>query len=55
MPGVGDVYYEADPDQWTNDFSKRKIYTNKTTTENFIKNIDGKNGGFAGASVIGPE
>ena len=55
MPGVGDVYYEADPNQWTDDYSKRKIYTNKSTTENFIKNTDGKNGGFEGASVIGPE
>ncbi len=52
--GSGDVYYEG-TDQWSDDFSKRKIYTNKSTTETFIGNIDGKNGGFAGASVVGPE
>jgi hypothetical protein len=54
MPGVGDVYFEG-VDQWSDDFSKRKIYTNKSTTEDLLVNTDGKNGGFEGASVVGPE
>ncbi len=52
--GSGDVYYEG-TDQWSAVFSNRKIYTNKSTTEAFIANTDGTNGGFEGASVVGPE
>tara|TARA_B100000686_G_scaffold134932_1_gene142091 strand:+ start:730 stop:930 length:201 start_codon:yes stop_codon:yes gene_type:complete len=55
MPGVGDVYYEGSDGQWSDDFSKRKIYTNKSTTQALFTNNDGKNGGWTGATVVGPE
>ena len=46
-----DVYY-VEGNRWSDDFTDRKIFTNKTTAQNLIKNPDGKNGGFANASVV---
>ena len=46
-----DVYY-VEGNRWSDDFADRKIFTNKTTAQNLIKNPDGKNGGFANASVV---
>ena len=44
-----DVYY-VEGNRWSDDFADRKIFTNKTTAQNLIKNPDGKNGGFANAN-----
>lgn len=46
-----DVYY-VEGNRWSDDFADRKIFTNKTTAQNLIKNPDGTNGGFANASVV---
>ena len=46
-----DVYY-VEGNRWSDDFADRKIFTNKTTAQYLIKNPDGKNGGFANASVV---
>ncbi len=49
--GIGDVYYEG-TNLWTETYASRKQYTNKSTADAKIVNTDGKNGGFAGASVV---
>jgi hypothetical protein len=46
-----DVYH-IDGDQWSDNFSNRKIYTSKTSADTLIVNLDGKNGGFKNATVI---
>ena len=45
------VYWEGG-NRWSDDFSKRKTYVNKTTADNKILNPDGTNGGFTGAVVV---
>ena len=53
-PGIlvpGDVYWTGGS-QWSDDFSKKKTYANKSTADNKIKNPDGLNGGFNKAVVV---
>ena len=47
-----DVYYTGADQKWTDDYSARKQYTNKTTTQAMLNNPDGTNGGWVGASVV---
>jgi|TARA_B100002019_G_scaffold228934_1_gene202292 hypothetical protein len=47
-----DSYYTGAGGKWTHDYSARKQYTNKTTTEAMLNNPDGTNGGWVGASVV---
>ncbi len=47
-----DTYYTGANGQWTDDYSSRKKYTNKTTTQAMLNNPDGTNGGWVGASVV---
>jgi len=47
-----DTYYTGADGQWTDDYSQRRQYTNKATTEAMLNNPDGTNGGWVGASVI---
>ena len=47
-----DSYYTGADAKWTSDYSSRKQYTNKSTTEAMLVNNDGRNGGWVGASVI---
>ena len=49
--GIGDVYYTGGL-LWDQDYSKRKVYSAKSTADARIVNTDGTNGGFAGASVV---
>ena len=49
--GIGDIYYTGGS-LWDEDYAKRKQYTNKATADAKIVNNNGKNGGFAGASVV---
>lgn len=49
--GIGDVYYTGGL-LWDQDYSKRKVYSAKSTADARIVNTDGRNGGFAGASVV---
>ena len=46
-----DVYWTGGS-QWSDDFSKKKTYVNKSTADNKIKNPDGLNGGFNKAGVV---
>ena len=45
------VYWEGG-DRWTDDFSKRKTYVNKSTADAKVSNVDGKNGAFATSTVV---
>lgn len=47
-----DSYYTGADQKWTDNYSDRKQYTNKTTTQAMLNNPDGTNGGWVGASVI---
>tara|TARA_Y100001963_G_scaffold91343_1_gene125868 strand:- start:424 stop:612 length:189 start_codon:yes stop_codon:yes gene_type:complete len=47
----GDVYWTGGSN-WSDDFSKKKTYVNKSTADNKIKNPDGLNGGFDNAVVV---
>ncbi len=47
----GDVYWTGGVN-WSDDFSKKKTYVNKSTADNKIKNPDGLNGGFDNAVVV---
>ena len=49
--GIGDVYFKGSS-TWTETYADRKQYSSKTTADNTILNPDGKNGGFAGATVV---
>ena len=49
--GIGDVYYTGGL-VWDQDYSKRKVYSAKSTADARIVNTDGRNGGFSGASVV---
>jgi len=49
--GIGDVYYTGGL-VWDQDYSKRKVYSAKSTADARIVNTDGTNGGFSGASVV---
>jgi hypothetical protein len=49
--GIGDVYYTGGL-LWDQDYSKRKVYSAKSTADARIVNTDGRNGGFNGASVV---
>ncbi len=37
---------------WSDDYSNRKIWETNTTPTNMMINSDGKNGGWAGASIV---
>ena len=52
LDSTKDVYYTGANQKWTDDYSARKQYTNKTTTQAMLKNPDGTNGGWVGASVV---
>ncbi len=43
------LYYEGGVD-WTDDYSKRKVYSSDPTSS--LDNSKGNNGGFNGASVV---
>ena len=49
--GIGDVYYTGGL-VWDQDYSKRKVYSAKSTADARIVNTDGTNGGFNGATVV---
>ena len=49
--GIGDEYYTGGL-LWDQDYSKRKVYSAKSTADARIVNTDGRNGGFNGASVV---
>ncbi len=49
--GIGDIYYTGGS-LWDEDYANREQYTNKSTADAKIGNTNGKNGGFAGASVV---
>ena len=49
--GIGDVYYTGGL-LWDQDYSKRKVYSAKSTADARIVNNDGTNGGFSGATVV---
>ena len=49
--GIGDIYYTGGS-LWDEDYAIRKQYTNKSTADAKVVNTNGKNGGFAGASVV---
>ena len=37
---------------WSDDYSDRKTWSSRTTPTNLMKNTDGTNGGWQGASVV---
>ena len=47
----GKVVYWTGTNVWSDDPEKR-TFLDKEVAENMIKNLDGKNGGFAGSEVI---
>ena len=47
----GDVYWTGGSN-WSDDFSKKKTYVNKSTADAKLVNTDGKNGGFDDAVVV---
>ena len=44
--------YHVDKDQWSDNFSERKVYTSKESTDAMLPNPDGTNGAFKNATVI---
>tara|TARA_B100000287_G_scaffold11475_1_gene11609 strand:- start:5514 stop:5702 length:189 start_codon:yes stop_codon:yes gene_type:complete len=48
----GDVYWTGGS-SWSEDFSKKKTYVNKSTADAKLVNTDGRNGGFKNATVVG--
>ena len=46
-----DVYH-VDGDQWSDNFSERKVYASKASADAMLPNPDGTNGGFKNATVI---
>ena len=48
----GKTVYWTGGSHWSDDISKKKTYVNKGTADSKIVNTDGKNGGFAGSSVV---
>jgi len=44
--------YHVGADQWSDDFSERKVYSTKAKADAMIPNVDGKNGGFKNATVV---
>ncbi len=48
----GKTVYWTGGSHWSDDISKKKTYVNKGTADAKIVNTDGKNGGFAGSSVV---
>tara|TARA_B100002019_G_scaffold209999_1_gene182600 strand:- start:1912 stop:2106 length:195 start_codon:yes stop_codon:yes gene_type:complete len=44
--------YHAGGNQWSDDYSERKIYTSKAKADAMLPNPDGTNGGFKNATVI---
>ena len=49
--GIGDVYYTGGL-LWDQDYSKRKVYSAKSTADARIVNTNGRNGGFTNATVV---
>ena len=49
--GIGDVYYTGGL-LWDQTYANRKVYSSKSTADARIVNIDGRNGGFSGATVV---
>jgi len=46
-----DVYHVGE-DQWSDNFSERKVYASKASADAMLPNPDGTNGGFKNATVI---
>tara|TARA_B100000131_G_scaffold141982_1_gene138132 strand:+ start:1088 stop:1273 length:186 start_codon:yes stop_codon:yes gene_type:complete len=46
------VVYWTGGSNWSDDFSKKKTYVNKSTADAKLVNTDGKNGGFDDAVVV---
>ena len=46
-----DIYFKGGVN-WSDDYSKRKIYTSKASVEAALANSDGKNGGMHFASWV---
>lgn len=44
--------YHVNADQWSDDFSERKIYDTEEEANATIANPDGTNGGFKNATVV---
>ena len=44
--------YHVDGDQWSDEYSERKVYTSKASADAMLPNPDGTNGGFKNATVI---
>ena len=51
LAAVGDVFWTGG-DNWSDKNADKKVYANQSTANAKIVNTDGKNGGFAGASVV---
>ena len=45
------VYY-VKKHHWSDDYSDRKTWTTNTTPTNLMKNPDGTNGGWEGATIV---
>jgi len=46
-----DVYHVGE-DQWSDNYSERKVYTSKASADAMLPNPDGTNGGFKNATVV---
>ena len=51
LASVGDVFWTGGTN-WSDNNADKKVYANQSTANSKIVNTDGKNGGFAGASVV---
>jgi hypothetical protein len=45
------VYYTGNG-KWSDDASQKALFTTKTAATNLMKNPDGKNGGWTGATIV---
>ena len=44
--------YHTGGDQWSDNYSERKVYTSKASADAMLPNPDGTNGGFKNATVV---
>ena len=51
LAAVGDVYWTGGSN-WSDKIADKKVYANQSTANSKIANTNGKNGGFASASVV---
>jgi len=49
------VAYYVKKHHWSDDYGERKTWATSTTPTNLMKNPDGKNGGWEGATVVEEE